>query len=79
MPGTSLKGDPPGRAVTLRENLERGPAPERRGVNVIIPSEDPGRDARVLRGLVNADGRSIFTACPPLYDRVLEDLVFVEG
>lgn len=61
----------------LKKNLEGALHPERRGVNVIIPSEDPRRDARVLRGLVNADGRSIFTACP-LYDRVLEDAVAVE-
>lgn len=55
--------------ITFHEN--------KRGINVIIPSKDPKTDAYNLRKKINANGRSIITACP-LYDRVLEKAVCIE-
>jgi len=61
----------------LKENLEGALHPERRGINVIIPSGDPQGDVSRLRRVIDAGGRSIFTRCPS-YDRVLESAVAVE-
>lgn len=61
----------------LKENLEGVLHPDKRGINVIIPSSDPRGDVKRLRKVINADGRSIFTPCPS-YDRVLENAVAVE-
>ncbi|ADL58711.1 DegT/DnrJ/EryC1/StrS family aminotransferase [Methanothermobacter marburgensis] len=61
----------------LKEKLEGAFHPEKRGINVIIPSSTPREDVKTLRKLITADGRSIFTACPSP-DRILESAVAVE-
>ncbi len=51
--------------------------PDKRGVNVIIPCQNPPETARALRKFLNAEGKSIITTCP-LYDRVLDKAICVE-
>jgi len=51
--------------------------PDKRGINVIIPCQNPPETARGLRKSLNAEKKSIITTCP-LYDRVLDRAICVE-
>lgn len=61
----------------LKGKLEVVLHPEKRGINVIVPSSTPREDVKILKKLITADGRSIFTLCPSP-DRILESAVAVE-
>jgi len=50
--------------------------PKSRGVNVIIPTQNPRRDARRLREKIKVDG-NILTVCPS-YDRLKRKAIAVE-
>ncbi|BAW31270.1 MAG TPA: DegT/DnrJ/EryC1/StrS aminotransferase family protein [Methanothermobacter sp.] len=50
--------------------------PKSRGVNVIIPSENPRKDAAKLREMIKVDG-NILTVCPS-YDRLKRKAIAVE-
>lgn len=61
----------------LKKNIPTTFHKNKRGINVIIPSDNPKSDAYKLRKKINADGRNIITTCP-LYDRVLEKAICIE-
>ncbi|MBC7117756.1 DegT/DnrJ/EryC1/StrS family aminotransferase [Methanothermobacter tenebrarum] len=61
----------------LKSRLERVYHPKRRGVNIIIPTEDPVGDARRLRKIIKVDGGNILTVCPN-YDRLKKKALAVE-
>ncbi len=61
----------------LKKSIRNVYHADKRGINVIISSMDPKTDSRILRGKINAEGRSIITTCP-LYDRLMEKAVCLE-
>ncbi|BDH79396.1 MAG TPA: DegT/DnrJ/EryC1/StrS aminotransferase family protein [Methanothermobacter sp.] len=61
----------------LKRKLKRVYHPRSRGVNIIIPTEDPTEDARRLRRIIKVDGGNILTVCPS-YDRLKKKAIAVE-
>ncbi len=61
----------------LKKNIQNTFHEDKRGINVIVPSNDPKNHSRTLREKINLDGRSIITTCP-LYDRLMEKAVCIE-
>jgi hypothetical protein len=61
----------------LKKNLKNVFHKDKRGINVILPSERPKNDAKNLRKYLNAEGRSIITTCPQ-YNRLLEKAICIE-
>lgn len=61
----------------LKRKLEWVYHPRSRGVNIIIPTEDPRGDARRLRRILRVDGGNILTVCPT-YDRLKKRAIAVE-
>lgn len=61
----------------LKNNIKNTFHADKRGINVMVPSNDPKKHARILREKITANGRSIITTCP-LYDRIMEKAVCIE-
>ncbi|MBC7119451.1 MAG: DegT/DnrJ/EryC1/StrS family aminotransferase [Methanobacteriaceae archaeon] len=61
----------------LKKRIKRVYHPSSRGVNIIIPTEDPIGDAHRLRKILEVDGGNILTVCPS-YDRLKKKAVAVE-
>lgn len=61
----------------LKKNIQGTFHEDKRGINVIVPSNDPKNHSRILREKINLEGRSIITTCP-LYDRLMEKAVCIE-
>jgi len=61
----------------IKDRLGNVYHPKSRGVNVIIPTENPRMDARRLRGMIKVDWGNILTVCPS-YDRLKRQAIAVE-
>jgi seryl-tRNA(Sec) selenium transferase len=61
----------------LKNNLKNVFHKDKRGINVILSSENPKKNGSALRKDIHADGRSIITTCPQ-YNRLLEKAVCIE-
>jgi len=61
----------------LKKNLGTVFHKNKRGITVILPSENPRQDSRNLRKHLHTDGKGIITTCPQ-YNRLMEKAVCIE-